>query len=59
ARPVVVLRLSLSGPSADRQTEAMEALRCPNCELVFATRAELEAHLRDEHPGSVEAPPKL
>jgi uncharacterized C2H2 Zn-finger protein len=37
----------------------VEAHRCPKCELVFATRAELEAHLRDEHPGSVEAPPKL
>jgi Zn-finger nucleic acid-binding protein len=41
------------------QTCAVEVHRCPKCELVFATRAELEAHLRDEHPGSVEPQPRV
>ena len=28
----------------------MDVFQCPECELKFRFSAELEAHLRDEHP---------
>jgi uncharacterized C2H2 Zn-finger protein len=40
-----------------RDWTLVDAHRCPKCELVFATRAELEDHLATEHPGAVEPPP--
>lgn len=35
----------------------MAARQCPECELRFATVAELREHLDTDHPGRITAPP--
>jgi len=49
--------MGMANPGATPSLDVVDAHQCPRCELKFATRVELEAHLRDDHPGAVEPPP--